>query len=240
MKFSISALSMLAMAPLGVLSSATTIEESVELSKFSVEATFPKSEGAAVAQLFNDNETPVSFKFTNKEDFPIHVAAFDGSFTYKGKDTPYSNLTTVEVGPILLEANGEHTLHTALKVTLPPQDFDLGISFLCAFEGGMSAFELDPIAVTVSDPPISFWDPKLILANLILALTVLSLGYVGSISFVIPYFEEKQKAAAVKKPVVEAEPQASGVVLNDKGYDESWIPQHHLNADKKTRKTKNN
>lgn len=137
-----------------------------------------------------------------------------------------------------MEANGVQTFTTNLKLILPPQDFDLAFSFLCAFEGGMSTFEAESIAITVSDPPISIWDPKFVIAQLILGLTVIGLGYWVANAFVFPYFEDTQKPA--KKIVVEAEPQTSGVVPNDKGYDEAWIPQHHLDSGKKTRKTKNN
>lgn len=237
MKFSFASISMLAMTPLAVMGlRATDVEPAVELTKFTVVPSFPDSAGAAVSEMINDNKTPVEFKFENRENFPVQVAAFGGSFTYKGKDTPYKNLTTAKVGPILIESNGFHTLTTDLKVTLPPQDFDLVFTLLLAFEGGMSAFDVDPISVTVSDPPISILDPKLLLANLILCLTVIGVSYWGVTAFALPYFEEKKQAAP--KKVVEAEPQASGVVPGEKGYDESWIPQHHLNAGKKPRKTK--
>lgn len=95
MKFSLASLSLLAMAPLSVLSLATEVEESVELTKFSVEPSFLESKGAAISEIINDNETPVTFTFLNNENFPVQVAAFGGSFTYKGKDTPYSNVCQI-------------------------------------------------------------------------------------------------------------------------------------------------
>lgn len=148
-------------------------------------------------------------------------------------------MTTIKIDPILVEARGVQAFSTNLKVTLPPKDFDVAFNFLCAYEGGMSSFELDPIAVRVSDSPISILDPRFVIAQIILALTVIGLGYWVSNAFVLPYFEEQQKSAP-KKVVVEAEPQTSGVVVGEKGYDEAWIPQHHLTSGKKTKKTTKN
>ena len=91
MQFSLASLSLLAMAPLAVFALATEVEQVAELTKFSVEPTFPESQGA-VAELINENETPVSFNFVNNEDFPVQVVAFGGSFTYKGQDSPYRNV----------------------------------------------------------------------------------------------------------------------------------------------------
>lgn len=239
MRFSLGSLSLLAFAPLAVLGQEIDLAGPTELSKFTVVPSFPESSGL-IGEFINDKETPITFTFTNQEDFPVHAVAFEGSFTQKGKDVPYFNLTTTELSPLLIEANGGQTFTTNLKLILPPTDFDLTLSFLLAFEGAMSTYTLEPIAVTVSDPSISILDPKLILATIILGLTVAGLGYFGVSQFLLPYLEE-QKPVAKKQPVVVAEPEAVGVVPGEKGYDESWIPQHHLAGGKKSvRKTKNN
>ena len=59
-------------------------------------------------------------------------------------------------------------------------------------------------------------------------------GYLLSHTYLMPYFEEQPKH--VKK--AEESSHNAGVVPNEKGYDEAWIPQHHLAHAKKTRKTK--
>lgn len=237
MRFSITSLSLLSLVPSVVLGQAWDSDGKTNLTKFSVEPIFPESSSLG-AHLVNDKDNSITFKFNNQEDFPVSVAAYEGSFTYKGQDTPYSNLTSTKIDPLLVEANGGQSYTTNLKVTLPPVDFDFALSFLVVYEGGMSTFTVDPVALSVTDTPISIFDPKLIIAIVILVLTVVGGAYFGITAFLFPYLEE-QKPVVKKQPVVETEPQTPGVVLNDKGYDESWIPQHHLEK-KASRKSKTN
>ncbi|KAF5122933.1 hypothetical protein DV495_004126 [Geotrichum candidum] len=243
MKFSIASLALLALAPATVFARASEPEASVEpLENFSVEAVFPDSEGLAVAELANDHETPIKFTFTNGELFPVQVATFGGSLTYAGQDKPYANLTSVKVGSVVVPPQGEHTLATGLKIALPPHDFDLRFNFLVAYEGGVSDFEVDPVKVTVTDPEISLFDARLIIAQALLALTVIGLGYVAYVLGLSPYLEDRKAAAGpsaaeIEKKKKQEQQQAAGVVPNENGYDESWIPQHHLGSSKKTKKT---
>ncbi|KAF5101560.1 hypothetical protein D0Z00_000835 [Geotrichum galactomycetum] len=241
MKFSVASLALLALAPAAVFARASEPEASVQpLEHFSVEAVFPDSEDLAVAELANDHETPVKFTFTNQELFPVQVATFGGSLTYAGQDKPYTNLTTVKVGSVVVPPQGEHILSTGLKISLPPHDFDLRFNFLVAFEGGVSDFEVDPVKVTVTDPEVSIFDARLIIAQALLALTAIGLGYAAYVLGLSPYLEDRKAAAGPSAAEIEKkkqEQQTSGVVLNENGYDESWIPQHHLNSNKKTKKT---
>ncbi|KAF5093545.1 hypothetical protein D0Z03_002370 [Geotrichum reessii] len=242
MKFSLASLAFLAGIPAAVFARATEVEASVQpLEHFAVKAVFPDSKDSAVAVLANDDETPVNFTFTNTESFSVQVATFGGSLTYPGQDKPYTNLTTVKIGSIVIPPQGKHILSTGLKVTLPPHDFDLRFNFLVAFEGGVSVFEADPIKITVTDPEISVFDLRLIIAQALLVLTALGIGYIVYTLGLSPYLEERKAATGPSSAEIEKkqqqEQQTSGVIPNENGYDESWIPQHHLNANKKSKKT---
>lgn len=107
--------------------------------------------------------------------------------------------------------------------------------FLVGYKGVSTVIETDVIKVTVSDPPVSAWDPKLLFVQLVVALSVMGVGYWISNTYITPYFEEQQLRGSKKD---EKSTTKSGVAAGPKGYDESWIPPHHLNANKKTKKTK--
>lgn len=117
---------------------------------------------------------------------------------------------------------------------MPPDDFILRLFFLVNYQGVATAIETNDIKVTVSDPPLSAWDPKLLFAQLIVGLLVTGIGYWISNAYVSPYFNDQPRP--VQKEAVATK---SGVAVGAKGYDESWIPQHHLNSNvKKSRKVK--
>lgn len=135
------------------------------------------------------------------------------------------------VKDLVVEAGGKNTYAPNLKPTLPPQDYDLQMGFLLSYQGVANTQFADVMKVTVSDPPVSAWDPKYLFVQAILGLSVMALGYWLSNTYVMPYFEDPK----AKKETTTT----SGVVPGEKGYDEAWIPKHHLQTGtKKTRKTK--
>lgn len=235
MKFSF--VSLIALASLDVFAqsdeSSESVAEPVQLSRFTVEPEFTLSEDSSASIFVNNEDTRVTFKFTNKEPFPVQVVAFGGSFKYPGSSDPYANLTTTPITNFIAEANSNKSYSTDVKTTLPPQDFDLEFYFLVGYEGISEYVSSDLYQVSVLDPPVSSWDPKFLFVQLIIGATVLVGTFWISNTYVIPfylgdYLKDKSK-----------DDSKSGVVPNDKGYDESWIPPHHLKkTEKKIRKVK--
>lgn len=189
-------------------------------------------------EFVNDKETNVQFQFFNNENTSIHIAGYFGSFYYhkKGKidDTPYANLTTSKIGPLAIEPGQNSTFDAKIMVNLPPDDFNLIISFFVGYQGEMIVIEADPIKVTISDPPVSFFDPKFLFVQLVLGLSVIGIGYALSNSYLIPYFESKKSDSSLKKQIVEKKSVNPGT----KGYDESWIPSQHLASTSQSLQTK--
>ncbi|KAF5096926.1 hypothetical protein D0Z00_002586 [Geotrichum galactomycetum] len=203
-----------------------------QLARFNIEPKFVAFESAETPDLVNGKETTVNFTVTNNEDYPVQVAAFGGYFSYPGQVTPYVNLTKTALSDVTVEGNSVKSFITNIKPTLPPTDFDLYFNFIVGYERQFSSVSIRPVSVTISDPPISAWDPKLLFVQVILGGAVMILGYYLSNTYILPYFvdpAESKKAAAV------ADKKASA--SKAKGYDESWIPKHHLTGgNKKTRK----
>lgn len=210
--------------------------------------TFPDStDENKIPEFTNEKETRVQFAFINTDpETSVHVAGYFGSFYYNynkkdpktGADpAPYANLTSTKIGPLAVEPGKNVTFEGKIKVTLPPEDFDLVLNFFVGAQGDMAVVKHAPIRVSIVDPAVSVFDPKFLLAQIILALTVGMLGYVGYFSYLQPYLQST-------KPVVANTPVKKGSVAavvekkkaGEKGYDESWIPKEHLSASGKPKK----
>lgn len=227
MKFQI--LSSLFLSSLFVFAQEEFEDEPVaQLARFNIEPRFVAFDPTERPDLTNGQETTVSFTVTNDEDYPVQIAAFGGYFSYPGQDTPYANLTKTALSDVTIEGNSVKSFITNVKPTLPPTDFDLYFNFIVGYEKQFSSVSINPVSVTISDPPISAWDPKLIFVQVILGGGVMILGYYLSNTYILPYFvdpTDTKKVDADKKT-----PKAQG-------YDESWIPKHHLTGgNKKSRK----
>lgn len=222
MKFSLKSAALLAV---GAFQLAFAVQNPLDIKTTVV---FPNSEDTTkLPEFINGRDVPVQFFFTNNEETPVHIAGYFGSFYYnkKGKmdEAPYANLTTSKVGPLSVESGNNTSFDTKILVNLPPEDFDLVLSFFVGHQNEMVIIKTDPIKVTVVDPPVSFFDPKFLFVQLILGLTVVAIGYFVSNTYLMPYLDTK-KTAGPKAAVSEKK----RVNVGDKGYDQSWIPSHHL------------
>jgi hypothetical protein len=231
MKFQI--LSSLLLSSLFVFAQEKFKDEPVsQLARFSIEPKFVAFDSTEKPDLVNGQETTVNFTVTNNEDYPVQVAAFGGYFSYPGKATPYANLTKTALSDVTVEGNSVKSFITNVKPTLPPTDFDLYFNFIVGYERQFSSVSIRPISVTISDPPISAWDPKLLFVQAILGGAVMILGYYLSNTYILPYFVDPAES---KKAAADAYKKASA--SKAQSYDESWIPKHHLTgSNKKTRK----
>lgn len=201
----------------------------VNLENVLVSTVFPEAEGRDVAVLTNGVETPVEFLVENKEPQTVTIGAMGGGFYEKPKKKEtqgklYANLTTTQIGPFTVKSGEKFNIKHKLAVTLPPTDFDLNVVLLGDYDKQIGSIDAGKVAVTVEDPPISALDPKLILVQAIIALTTIGLGYFLSTTFIMPYLEPKK----AKKESKKTDSKPAGVQPNEKGYDESWIPETHL------------
>lgn len=206
-----------------------------ELVQISVQ--FPESPRteSGVLELINGQESKIQFVVSNKNNEDIVIAGYGGSLAEKKTpDTVYTNLTSVKVEPVVASNNGPALVDHSLQVSLPPAEFLLSFVLYVQYQEEIVSLKLAPLHISVSDPAISNWDPKLILVQLILGATAGGVGYLLSTKLLVPYLDSKiggkNRAAKVKK---NSEPAAAGVKKsNGKTYDESWIPEHHLKKTK--------
>ena len=203
------------------------------IEKIQIGPIFPSSpvvDGDRV-ELTNGHETPFKFVVNNGESYPFSVLAFGGSFYDEKDNRVYANLTNAQIGPYTVKPGESVEIEHNLKLNLPPQEFAL--EFLLFLQYGIDeerqaiyTLRLNKQPVSIVDEPVSFWDPRYLLVQLVLGATMAGAGYYLSKTFLLPYLEPKKQPAKTNK---KEKATSSGVsVSNGKSYDESWIPEQHL------------
>lgn len=210
----------------------TFAQSSLNSDLIGVSVEFPGAEKAEDGSLLltNGEQAKLQFVVSNEEASDLIVAGYGGSISEKKTpDVVYNNLTGVKLEPTVANRQSPAVVDHMLQVALPPTDFLLKFILYVQFGEDIMTLQLSPLSITVVDPPISNWDPKLILVQLILGATATVGGYYLSTKLIVPYFDSKTGKTKSSKSKKSSNPDASGVKkAAGKNYDESWIPEQHL------------
>ncbi|KAI0023551.1 hypothetical protein F4780DRAFT_55426 [Xylariomycetidae sp. FL0641] len=210
--------------------------------KADIATTFPDADIFGV-KLVNGRPTKAVVDVTNNEDKPIQVAFVGGQLHTTQElapDTaPYMgilrNLTTVRY-EATIPPGEQQSLPFSFILDMQPQDVRLQLVAVISnsanqiFQVGVS----DQV-VSIVEAPTSFFDPQIIFLYLVLTAVFGGTCYFVYKTYIEAFFPQAKKSKpAGKKPraVEEKEPLSGGegnTSGTDKGYDESWIPEGHLN-----------
>jgi hypothetical protein len=215
-----------------------SVTDSPALEHIHVLIDFPENDKESdTTILINDEEHSVRFRVANSGPEQMVLAAYGGAIYHKNQDTPYLNLTTVKLGPYQIPPDSQYTAEHAVKMSVPPLDFDLAFTLYVQYGSEILQYTHHKMPITIRDPPISSLDPRLVIVQLVLGVSTLAAGYFLTQKVIIPYLDTKfpkDKKAAAAVPVV-SEPSAKATT-EGKSYDEEWIPQHHLRPRSQNRK----
>jgi len=119
-----------------------------------------------------------------------------------------------------------YAFHSELK----PGDIRLRLWVEHAIEGSETKYSVEAFdsVVTVVEPPLSLLDWKMLSTYLIVLAALGGLGYVGFNSFFAPSTKRRgsKPKEQMSKPVGTVKASGAG------GYQEEWIPEHHLRKKK--------
>jgi len=191
-----------------------------------VTATFP--ENNLFGHVVNGEKNKISLTVENKSDRNVTLASIAGSFHHADTNSVIKNVTTMQYGIQLLEGQKlqiPYTFYSEFK----PGDIRLNIWLEHVVDGEKYRVTAYDSIVTIVEPEVSIFDFKLISTYLIVAAFFGGLTYVAYLSFVPQ--PKKTRKPAVSAPVGPVTATAVG------GYQEEWIPDHHL---KKTKRSKKN
>jgi len=222
----------------------------------SVSASFPNAEVFGV-KLINGHATQAVIDITNHEPATIEVAIIGGALSTLQPLSPEMhpsagillNLTSTKYG-VPVPAGEKQSLPYTFVTDLMPQDLRLQIvAVVQDSEGQIYQVQAFNETVSVVEPATSLFDPQIIFLYLFLLA-----AFGGTIYFVYKTWVEtlfpqtkrggkggeraKRSSAGSKKAVPPKEqvsvigadgPAVTTGALAQKAYDESWIPDHHIN-----------
>ncbi|KAF7865740.1 hypothetical protein EAF04_005905 [Stromatinia cepivora] len=222
----------------------------------SVSASFPQSEVFGV-KLVNGHASQAVISFKNNEPEAVQLAVIGGALstlqTLPEGTHPSAaivrNLTSTRYD-VEIQAGEEQILPYTFTTDLNPQDLRLNIIAVVASQkGGVYQIQAYNETVTVVEAATSIFDPQIIFLYLVLlAATGATLFFVYKtwIEALFPQTrkggkggERAKRSSGGSKKAVDVKDQVSVIgadgpavttqSLAQQAYDESWIPDHHIN-----------
>lgn len=242
MLFKSSLLAFLALQVFGAVAQEEPVAEAVaEPSTLNadIRTSFPDSDILGL-KLVNGRTTTALVEVTNHEDGPIQFLFANGALWTPEEladDVPayqgiVRNLTVVQYS-LEIEPGETKSFPYSFVLDMNPQDVRLHL--LAVFTNAKGVVFQVPAyegSTAIVEAPTSFLDPQIIFLYL-----VLTAAFGGTLFFVYKtwieaLFPQAKKTRAPKKPVqkpVDPADALSGSESAGKSYDESWIPDHHIN-----------
>jgi len=190
-----------------------------------VTATFP--EDNPFGHVVNGEKNKISLTLENKSERNVTLTSIAGSFHNADTNAVVKNVSATLYEILLLEGKKvqiPYTFHSEFK----PGDIRLNIWVEHTVDDEKYRVTAYDSIVTVVEPEISIFDFKLISTYLIVAAFFGGLTYVAYFSFV-------PQTKKTRKPAVSA-PVGPVTATTASGYQEEWIPEHHLKPTKSSRR----
>ncbi|KAK2029398.1 signal sequence receptor alpha chain [Colletotrichum zoysiae] len=212
--------------------------------KADIETTFPDADIFGV-KIVNGHPTKAFIEFTNNEDAPIQVAMVGGTLSSikeladddaSPSDNVIRNLTAARYD-LTIEAGDKKAVPYSFALDANPQDVLLQlIAVVSNAKGDVFQVQAYNSTASIVEPPTSIFDPQIIFLYLFLSGAFAGTLYFVYKTWIEALFPQAKKAKSSKKArtvsvtVPLADSDATGEATSTgKGYDESWIPDHHIN-----------
>ncbi|KAF6831856.1 signal sequence receptor alpha chain [Colletotrichum plurivorum] len=240
--------SLLALMALRVFGAFAAEEEVVDTDataptlKADIAAIFPDADIFGV-KLVNGRPTKAVVEFTNNEDAPIQVAMVGGLLSSTKElpedahpsDAIIRNLTSARYD-LTVEAGDKKAVPYSFALDMQPQDVLLQlVAVVTNSKGDVFQVQAYNSTAAIVEPPTSIFDPQIIFLYLFLTGAFAGTLYFVYKTWIEALFPQAKKAKATKKvrqvsvTVPVAETDAAVASSTGKSYDESWIPEHHIN-----------
>ncbi|POR33364.1 Increased recombination centers protein 22 [Tolypocladium paradoxum] len=209
-----------------------------------VKTTFPDADILGV-RLINGRPTKTLIEVTNNEAEPLNVAFLTGVLATTKMlpaDTPayqgiVRNLTAVQYN-LQVEAGETKSIPYSFALDMQPQDVRLQlVAVISNAKGNLFQIEAHDGTASIVEAPTNFFDPQIIFLYLVLSGVFAGTLYFVYKTWIEALFPQAKRTKSTKKSkkVVDADAALSGSESvgastgASKTYDESWIPNHHMN-----------
>ncbi|EFQ28122.1 signal sequence receptor alpha chain [Colletotrichum graminicola M1.001] len=211
--------------------------------KADIETTFPDADIFGV-KIVNGHPTKAIIEFTNNEDAPIQVAMVGGTLSTTDElaedALPTANIIrnlTAARYDLTIEAGDKKAVPYSFALDANPQDVLLQlIAVVSNAKGDVFQVQAYNSTASIVEPPTSIFDPQIIFLYLFLSGAFAGTLYFVYKTWIEALFPQAKKAKSSKKartvsvtvPLADSDATAEATSTG-KGYDESWIPDHHIN-----------
>ncbi|KKF95485.1 Increased recombination centers protein 22-2 [Ceratocystis platani] len=200
-----------------------------------VTTSFPNSDATLGLKLVNGNPTVARIELENQAEEAVQLAFVGGRIAKPiTPDTIMVNLTTTPYGESI-PAGETKAVEYAFELDMNAQEVLLNLVAVVSDSRGQiyQVMAYNNMA-SIVEPPVSLLDPQILFLYLILMGTFGGIGYFVYSTWVEPLLappasKRPQKAKKVVPVVVEPTSGDESGAANASGYDESWIPNHHIN-----------
>jgi hypothetical protein len=198
---------------------------------------FPNVSGQEVIEIFNGDNIHLEYKVHNNELDDISVIGVGGILIDPTTMEVKVNLTSGAVGPLVLGTNETKSFVQDIPLNLIPATYIFSPQVFIVFEDQIKLVPVRGQLATVSDAPISWFNPQLLVLELILIASLVGAGYFAYQTWGKQYVSSPLPQGKGKKQPVAgaagASATASASATGSKSYDSSWLPEHHLQKKKK-------
>jgi len=192
-----------------------------------VTASFPESN--PFGHVVNGEKNSLILSVENKSGRNVTLVGVAGSVHHPESNRLVKNLTSTQFGIPLLEGVKMEVPY-AFFSEFKPGDIRLNVWVEHAVDGSKYRVSAYDSVVTIFEPELSILDFKLVSTYLMVLAIFGGLGYFTYLTYV-----PQAKKSRAKKPAAPevSSPVGSVTATGAGGYQEEWIPEHHLRKSKK-------
>ncbi|PPQ83438.1 hypothetical protein CVT25_007029 [Psilocybe cyanescens] len=190
-------------------------------------AAFPETN--AFNHVVNGEKNTLTITVENKSKQNVTLLNIGGALLNPDSNAVLKNLTTVKYTVPLID-NVKIQIPYTFYSQSKPGDHRLNVWVEHNSDAGKYKVEAFDTIVTVVEPELSIFDLKLLSTYVIVAGILGGLLYLAYTTFVPQPKKPRAKKAAVSAPVGTVTATGAG------GYQEEWIPEHHLRKGKGAKK----
>ncbi|KDR78901.1 hypothetical protein GALMADRAFT_244549 [Galerina marginata CBS 339.88] len=192
-------------------------------------AAFPETN--AFNHVVNGEKNGLTITVENKSGKNVTLLSIAGSLLHPDSNVVLKNLTSQAYGIPLLD-NVKLQIPYTFYSQFKPGDHRLNVWLEHKSDDGTYKVEAFDSIVTVVDPELSIFDLKLLSTYVMVAGILGSLVYLAYGTFV----PQAKKTRAKKTSTAAVSAPVTVTATGSGGYQEEWIPEHHLRKSKSSKK----
>lgn len=197
-----------------------------------------------IANIYNGETIELLYTFQSLEPSEVSIVGVGGELLDPITGENVGNITASQIGPISVANNETVTFGQKIGINMNPMKYVLVPAIYIVYQEQFMMLGSRNKIISVEEPVISFFNPQLLIAELILGATIAGIGYFLYNTFAAYYLAgilpvsmlpaEKKKS---KKTISTASKDSASTVASGKSTDfESWLPDSHKKLSKKQKK----